>query len=78
MARRALERRFVQHLGRSPAQEIRRVRIDHARRLLAQTNLSMQEIAEACGYSTYNYLGNVFKKETGISPGRYRTSSRET
>lgn len=76
MARRALERRFVKLLGRSPAQEMRRIRINQARKLLAKTSLDMQEIAEACGYASYNYLGNVFKKETGISPGRYRNQAR--
>ncbi|WP_372808984.1 substrate-binding domain-containing protein [Pontiella sp.] len=77
MGRRSLERRFMQILGRSPAQEIRRLRINQARRLLTQTNRTMEEIAEACGFPSYNYLGNVFKKETGISPGRYRSRSRE-
>jgi len=72
MARRALERKFKTHLGRSPAKEICRIRIQRARKLLAETNLTMQDIAEACGYTSYTYLGNVFKKETGISPGRYR------
>ncbi|NQY32805.1 MAG: helix-turn-helix transcriptional regulator, partial [Coraliomargarita sp.] len=50
--------------------------IQRARQLLAETNLSMQEIAEACGYTSYTYLGNVFKKETGISPGRYRKQAQ--
>ena len=72
MARRALERKFKMFLGRSPAKEICRIRIQRARKLLAETNLSMQDIAEACGYTSYTYLGNVFKRETGISPGRYR------
>ena len=72
LARRALERRFKRLLGRSPAKEICRIRIQRARKLLTETNLPMQDIAEACGYTSYTYLGNVFKKETGISPGRYR------
>jgi len=72
MARRALERKFKSLLGRSPAKEICHIRIQRARKLLTETNLSMQDIAEACGYTSYTYLGNVFKKETGISPGRYR------
>jgi len=72
MARRALERKFNNLLGRSPAKEICRIRIQRARKLLAETNLPMQDIAEACGYTSYTYLGNVFKKETGMSPGRYR------
>lgn len=76
MARRLLERRFNKALGHSPAQEIRRVRINHARKLLSTTDLSLEEIAESCGYSSYNYLGTVFKKETGMSPGRYRKQRR--
>lgn len=76
MARRALERKFKNLLGRSPAKEICHIRIQRARQLLAETNLSMQEIAEACGYTSYTYLGNVFKKETGISPGRYRKQAQ--
>ena len=63
MARRALERKFKNLLGRSPAKEICHIRIQRARQLLAETNLSMQEIAEACGYTSYTYLGNVFKKK---------------
>ncbi len=76
MSRRVLERKFKQVLGRGPAQEIRSLRMNHARELLAKTDLSMQEIAESCGYATYTYLGNLFKQETGISPGRYRRQMR--
>jgi LacI family transcriptional regulator len=76
MGRRALERRFRNVLGRSPAQEMRRIRINQARRLLSRTNLPMQDIAEACGYASYNYLGPIFKKETGLSPARYRNLTR--
>ena len=46
----------------SPAKEICRIRIQRARKLLAETNLTMQDIAEACGYTSYTYLGNVFQK----------------
>lgn len=77
MARRALERKFTQLLGRGPAQEIRRVRLNHARALLGNSDLSMQRIAEACGFTSYGYLGTVFKKETGITPGQYRTQVRK-
>ena len=76
MARRKLERLFMRFLGRAPAQEIRRIRINHARKLLARTNMDMQDVSEACGYANYNYLGAVFKRETGISPGRYRKQMR--
>ena len=56
---------------------MRRVQINHARKLLTRTDLPMQAIAEACGYTSYTYLGHIFKKETGISPGRYRNQTRD-
>ena len=41
-----------------------------------ELDLPMQDVAEACGYASYTYLGHIFKKETGISPGRYRNQTR--
>ncbi len=76
MARRSLERRFRQTFNHSPVDEIRRLRIDKARKLLAETDLQMQEIAESCGYATYNYLTHVFKKTTGMTPRKYRNQFR--
>ncbi len=72
MTRRSLERRFRQTFGHSIGDEIKRLRIGKARQLLVQTDLHMQEIAEACGYATYNHLTSVFKKTTGMSPRDYR------
>lgn len=76
MARRSLERSFQQAFGRSPVDEIRRIRIDKVRKLLAETDMPMQEIAEACGYATYNYLTHVFKQTTGKTPRDYRKQFR--
>ncbi|MBK1878599.1 AraC family transcriptional regulator [Pelagicoccus mobilis] len=76
MARRSLERRFQKAFGRSLIDEIRRIRINKARTLLAETNLPMQDIAEICGYATYNYLTHVFKKTTGSTPRDYRKQFR--
>ncbi|MDF7822616.1 substrate-binding domain-containing protein [Pontiellaceae bacterium B12227] len=76
MARRSLERRFLQVFGRSPMDEVRRLRINKARKLLAETDLPMQEIAEACGFATYNYLTHVFKQVTEMTPRDYRKKMR--
>lgn len=76
MSRRSLDRRFAKAFGRTPNDEIRRLRINKARRLLAETNMQMQLIAEACGYATYNYLTHVFKQATGITPSEYRKRAR--
>lgn len=76
MARRSLERRFCQTFGCTISAEIKRIRIERARNLLANSDMQMQEIAESCGYANYNYLSYTFKQSTGISPREYRKQSR--
>lgn len=49
-------------------------RIQKAKELLADERLSIEEIAEQVGYSDYFYFTKVFKKNTGISPSKYRKS----
>jgi LacI family transcriptional regulator len=72
ISRRSIERRFAELLGHSPAEEIRRLRMAKAKRLLAETSMSMPAIAEACGYGTYNYLTRVFTQENGVTPREFR------
>ncbi|VGO20431.1 Xylose operon regulatory protein [Pontiella sulfatireligans] len=76
MARSSLEQQFQKTFGCSPVEEIRRQRINKARQLLAYTDLSMQQIAEASGFSSYNYLSYAFKKATGNPPRDYRKMMR--
>ncbi len=47
-------------------------RISKAKNLLLTTSMSMEEIAERCGYSSANYFGVAFKSEVGLSPMNYR------
>jgi len=47
-------------------------RIQEAKLFLAGTEMKIYDIAEACGYHDQCYFGLVFKKKTGLSPGRYR------
>lgn len=74
MSRRALHQAFVKQLGRPPGAELLRVRIDHARKLLNNTDLKLEDIAERCGYQSANSLWVSFKKTTGVSPKEYRSS----
>lgn len=76
MAKRTLDRRFQKAFGRTPTDEIKRMRINKARQLLIETDLPMQLIAERCGYATYNYLTNVFKRTTGLTPSAYRNQAK--
>ncbi len=76
-SRRYLERRFMSVLGRTPKQEIVRVRLGHAKRLLSETKLSMPEIAAAAGFSDSKVLNSIFSRELGMSPTAYRRMLRE-
>jgi len=72
MGRRTLELKFQTQLGRTPADELKALRLTHAQKLLVETDMSLQDIAENCGLSSYNYLTLFFKRMTGETPGRYR------
>lgn len=72
ISRISLERRFRRYLGRTPLQEIRRVRIAQARQLLAATDLPLKAVAERCGYSGPSRLIEAFEQETRQSPSAYR------
>lgn len=76
ISRRQLERYFQETLGRSPAEEIRRVRLERAKELLAQTDLPIPKVATACGFGTGEYLATLFKHATGLTPLKYRTQIR--
>jgi LacI family transcriptional regulator len=76
VSRRALEIRFKQVTGRTLLGELRRVRLERARRLLLETDLSLSRIAGAAGYSSESYLTQVFRQELGQTPARYRRQAR--
>jgi LacI family transcriptional regulator len=75
MNRRMLERRFRRAIGRTPAAEIRRCRIDLAKQLLTDTDKSMSEIATACGFLYAQHLAAAFNQSTGMTPTEYRGRS---
>jgi transcriptional regulator GlxA family with amidase domain len=47
-------------------------RLEHARSLLAHSNLPLVEIALACGFSSQSHFGNSFKKAFDLTPAQYR------
>lgn len=73
---RTLQRRFRAHLDRSIAAEIRRVRIERAKRELAQTDESIKSIARSVGFGTPMQMYQVFSREVGITPTEYRKRQR--
>jgi LacI family transcriptional regulator len=74
--RRSLERKFRKVLGRSPLEEIRRVRIDLAKQLLSNTDLPMPIVARRSGFSEAKQLSQVFRALVGTTPTSYRSNFR--
>jgi len=72
-----LERRFRQQLDRSPQAEIRSVQIKRCKELLRDTELPLRTIARLAGFKHTEYMSVVFKRETGQSPGRYRSHNQD-
>lgn len=75
MSRRGFHQSFVEHVGHPPGHELQRVRLDHARRLLAQSDMKMQSVAEQCGYQSTNSFWFAFKQAFGVSPKEYRKTT---
>jgi len=76
ISRRSLEVKFRKSVGRTILTEIQRIRLEHAKRMLRETDLPVAQIAESSGYSSASYLTQVFRKEIGASPAKYRARFR--
>jgi LacI family transcriptional regulator len=76
VSRRVLERRFMDLLHRSPADQIRRTHLDHACRLLIETDLPMGRVAELSGFSSQAYFSDLFRRQLGLTPVHYRRKHR--
>lgn len=75
---RSLELKFRQCLGRTPQEELWRVRTEKAKKLLAETDWTLVRIAVETGFSSASHLSRVIKQETGQTPKNYRHSHRHT
>lgn len=75
VGRRWLERNFTREFGRTLHDEITRVRIDNARRLALQPDLSLYDIAFRCGFAAFTNFNLAFRRITGTTPGAYRRNA---
>jgi len=66
------ENEFKKTTGKSIINYLIDVRINAAKKLLAESSMSCARIAAAVGFEDANYFSRVFKKRTGYSPLRYR------
>lgn len=67
-----LARIFHEKIGVTPQKYLIQYRINHARRLLTDTDLSVQEVGERVGYPDPFHFSKVFKQNMSVSPAQYR------
>ena len=72
VGRRWLEQQFLARFGRTPRDEIVRVRIERAKHLLRDPQLSLETIADRSGYKQVQNLMCAFRKTVGTTPAAYR------
>ena len=75
MGREALRQKCVAETGRSPMKHLNHLRIQHACHLLLDQALTLDEVAEAVGYSTQFSFSKAFLAHTGTRPSAYRQSN---
>ena len=71
-----LRKIFASHLGTSPKQYVKSIRIDRAKDMLACSLDTVSSIAESCGYSSVSVFCRAFKERTGLTPEEYRRENR--
>ncbi len=69
-----LSKLFRRNLGIPCSNYLQNLRLTHAEQLLSEGNLSIQELAFACGFSDANYFSRCFRKRRQMTPGAFRKS----
>lgn len=72
MSPRTLSRWCREHLDESPAEIVRRLRVDEARRLLEETSLPLKDITTRTGLGDASTLWRIFTQRLGVTPAAYR------
>jgi len=73
---RSLQRSFQEAIGRSISDQIEHLRVERAKRLLAESRKTAKELARECGFGGYDHFYEVFKRREGLAPVQYRKQRR--
>jgi LacI family transcriptional regulator len=71
---RSLQKRFSEALGRGVSEEIRRLRLEMAKRMLAEPDRQIGRVARLAGFGSADLMNQVFRREIGMTPSAYRKS----
>lgn len=67
---------FKDEIGLPPRQYLLRIRLNHAKRLLAETEMAVGDIARECGFRTVTYFSRAFREAEGITPSEFRENHK--
>lgn len=65
-------RAFKTSTGMSPMRWLSLQRVEHAKTLLLQTDLTLEQIAQACGFADASHFAREFSRTAEASPGAWR------
>lgn len=69
-------RLFKAATGQSPIEYISDLRISHACQMLTGGGLSIEKVAQECGFQSLSYFGKTFRSKTKVTPGQYRKENK--
>jgi transcriptional regulator GlxA family with amidase domain len=76
MSPRNFARVFAHEFGTTPGRYLLRLRVEAARRLLEQTDRSLEQVADASGFRSVDVLRRAMQRAVGTTPARYRRHFR--
>lgn len=68
---------FKKEVGETIVEHISRLRIEYACKILVETDLSIYQIGEKCGFQDYFYFTRIFKRHLKMTPTQYREKNNE-
>jgi len=73
MSERSFSRHYAEATGLTPARAIERLRVEAARRLLAESGLPAKRISQRCGFGSEETMRRSFLRLLAVTPQEYRT-----
>lgn len=69
-----LSRVYHEVYGETLTQSVHSIRIEYAKHSLIETSMTVNEIAQSCGFTLTSYFIKIFRRSTGMTPGEFRTT----